>query len=45
MSVYLSIVSTVLMSGASVWRFFGDFFEDMITGGKKHLALLNLGLG
>lgn len=45
MSAYLSIVSTVLMSGASVWRFFGDFFEDMITGGKKHLALLNLGLG
>ena len=24
---------------------FGDFFEDMITGGKKHLALLNLSLG
>lgn len=45
MSSYLSIVSTVLMSGASVWRFFGDFFEDMITGGKKHLALLNLSIG
>lgn len=45
MSAYLSIVSTVLMSGSSVWRFFGDFFEDMITGGKKHLALLNLSLG
>ena len=45
MSAYLSIVSTVLMSGSSVWRFFGEFFEDMITGGKKHLALLNLSLG
>lgn len=45
MSAYLSIVSTILMKGASVWNFFGDFFEDMITGGRKHLALLNLSLG
>lgn len=45
MSAYLSIVSTILMKGASVWNFFGDFFEDMITAGRKHLALLNLSLG
>ena len=25
-----------------VWRFLGDFFEDMVTGGKKYLKLLSL---
>ena len=41
-AVYLSIVSTVKLAGQSVWRFLGDFFEDMVTGGKKHLKLLSL---
>ena len=26
----------------SVWVFLGDFFEDMMTGEKKHLAYLKL---
>lgn len=41
-AVYLSVVSTVKLAGQSVWRFFEDFFEDMVTGGKKHLNLLSL---
>ena len=41
-AVYLCVVSTVKLAGQSVWRFLGDFFEDMVTGGKKHLALLSL---
>lgn len=41
-AVYLSVMSTVKLAGQSVWRFIGDFFEDMVTGGKKHLSLLGL---
>lgn len=41
-AVYLSVVSTVKLAGQSVWRFLGGFFEDMVTGGKKHLSLLSL---
>ena len=41
-AVYLSVVSTVKLAGQSVWRFLVDFFEDMVTGGKKHLKLLSL---
>ena len=41
-AVYLSVVSTVKLAGQSVWRFIGDFFEDIVTGGKKHLSLLSL---
>ena len=41
-AVYLSVVSTVKLAGQSVWRFLGDFFEDIVTGGKKHLKLLSL---
>ena len=41
-AVYLSIVSTVKFAGQSVWRFLGDFLEDMVTGGKRHLSLLSL---
>ena len=41
-AVYLSVVSTVKLSGVSVWKFLGDFFEDMVTGGSKHRALLKL---
>ena len=41
-AVYLNIVSTVKLAGQSVWRFLGDFFEDRVTGGKKHLSLLSL---
>jgi len=37
-SVYLSVVSTVKLSGVSVWRFLGDSFEDAVTGGRKHLG-------
>ena len=40
--VYLCVVSTVKLTGQSVWRFLGDFFEDMVTGGKKYLSLLSL---
>lgn len=41
-SVYLSVVSTVKLAGVSVWRFLGDFFEDVVTGGRKHLGHLRL---
>ena len=41
-AVYLSVVSTVKLTGLWVWRSLGDFFEDMVTGGKKHLKLLSL---
>ena len=41
-SVYLSVVSTVKLAGVSVWRFLGDFFEDAVTGGRKHLGHLRL---
>lgn len=41
-AVYLSVVSTVKLAAQSVWRFLGDFFEDMVTGGKKHHSLLSL---
>ena len=40
--VYLSVVSTVKLADQSVWLFFSDFFEDMVTGGRKHLSLLSL---
>ncbi len=43
-AVYLSIVSTVKLAGVSVWKFLGDFFEDVVTGGSKHRALLRLSL-
>lgn len=41
-AVYLSVVSTVKLAGVSVWKFLGYFFEDMVTGGSKHRALLKL---
>ena len=42
-SAYLSVVSTVkLVGGVSVWRFLGDSFEDVVTGGRKHLGHLRL---
>jgi len=41
-AVYLSVVSTVKLAGVSVWRFFGDFFEDVVTGGRKHIGHLRL---
>ena len=31
-AVYLSVVGTVRLVGVSVWRFLGDFFEDVATG-------------
>ena len=31
-AVYLSVVSTEKLAGASAWRFLGDFFEDVVTG-------------
>ena len=40
-AVYLSVVSTVKLDDQSVWRFLGDFFEDMATGGKKLFSLLS----
>ena len=43
-AAYMSIISTVRLAGVSVWKFLGDFFEDMVTGEKKHLAHLNLSL-
>ena len=41
-ATYHSIVSTVLMKGVSVWKFFGAFFEDIATGGNRHLELLKM---
>ena len=41
---YMGIISTVRLAGVSAWRFLGDFFDDMVTGGKKHLAHLRLSL-
>ena len=41
-AVYLSVASTVKLAGVSVWRFLGDFFEDVVTGGRKHLGHLRL---
>lgn len=41
-AVYLSVVSTVKLAGVSVWKFLGDFFEDVVTGGSKHRSLLKL---
>ena len=32
----------VKLAGVSVRRFFGDFFEDVVTGGRKHLVHLRL---
>lgn len=37
-STYHSIISTVLLKGKSVWRFFGDFFIDPVTGSDVHLS-------
>ena len=34
-AVYLSVVSTVKLAGQSVWRFLGDFFEDMVAGWEE----------
>ena len=41
-AVYLSVVGTVKLAGVSAWRFLGDFFEDVVTGGRKHLGHLRL---
>lgn len=41
-AVYLSVVSTVKLDDQSVWRFLGDFFDDMVTGWKNHLSFLSL---
>ena len=41
-AIYLSVVITVKLAGVSVWRFFGDFFEDVVTGGRKHPGHLRL---
>ena len=41
-AVYLSIVSMVKLAGVSEWHFLGDFFEDVVTGGNKHLGHLRL---
>ena len=41
-AVNLSVVGTVKLAGVSVWRFFGDFFGDVVTGGRKHLGHLRL---
>lgn len=41
-AVYLSVVDTVKLAGVSVWRFLGDFFEDVVTGGRKHIEHLML---
>ena len=41
-AVYLSVVSTVKLAGVSVWRFLGDFFGDVVTGGRKHFGHLRL---
>ena len=30
------------LAGVPVWKFLGDFFEDMVTGGSKHRSLLKL---
>ena len=38
----MSIVRTVKLAGQSVWRFLGDFFENVATGGKTHLSRLSL---
>lgn len=35
-AVYPSVVSTVKLAGVSEWRFLGDFFEDVVTGGRTH---------
>ena len=32
----------VKLVGVSVWKFLGDFFEDVVTGGSKHRSLLSL---
>lgn len=41
-AVYLSVVRTVKLDDQSVWRFLGDFFDDMVTGWKNHLSFLSL---
>lgn len=41
-AVYLIVVSTVKLDDQSVWRFLGDFFDDMVTGWKNHLSFLSL---
>lgn len=41
-AVYLSVVGTVKLAGVSVWHFLGDFFEEVVTGGRKHLERLKL---
>ena len=30
------------LAGVPVWKFLGDFFKDMVTGGSKHRSLLKL---
>ena len=35
-----SVASTVKLAGLSVWRFLGDFFENFVTGRRKHLEHL-----
>lgn len=41
-STYHSIISTVLLKGKSVWRFFGDFFTDQVMGRDTHRSYLQL---
>lgn len=41
-AVYLSVLSSVKLAGVSEWKFLGDFFEDVVTGGSKHRSLLIL---
>lgn len=41
-AAYHSIVSTVLLKGKSIWKFFGVFFEDVVTGRSNHRAFLGL---
>ena len=36
------VLHTVKLAGVSVWLFLGDFFEDVVTGGRKHLERLRL---
>lgn len=41
-AVYLRVVSMVKPTGVSEWRFLSDLFEDVVTGGRKHLVYLRL---
>lgn len=43
-SKFHSIISTVLLKGKSVWRFFGNFFMDQVADGESHMSYLQLSL-